>query len=484
MFQGTIPSNVQMMLGEIVGSWNASDIYVGCSGNFTVERVLHNHAKARLHGNDVTAYSCLIGDYLAGNELGARFNPKYDGPMSFVEKYITDDASVIAVTLILSKLADALKSKKRNAYYERLIQAYKDQWETIFASQYNLVLALPKMLTSFCRGDVCEWVKGLDKSQGFICHLPFYKGGYEKMFAAIEDVIAWAPPEYEMIDQEKIHALFEEAMGFRHFLFVINKEMPELKKNLIGLAQTTNRGTPLYVYANHDRSRIVMPSQKATTPAIARLGQNDDVGETISLVKLQSAEFQGLRSQYLNPHIKPASESLALGVVVDKKLVGAFAVSVAPTMGNFDKHVSTPTVYLLSDFPVAPSKYKRLAKLVLYAALSKESKLIMEMLSNRRARTLITTAFSKKPVSMKYRGLFDLVSKKELDGVDENETDMSKIYYGSGFQLNYAAPLGAWTLQEGLALWKKKCSQVEQKEEVCEVGRPRDGDRPAGAPIT
>ena len=41
---------------------------------------------------------------------------------------------------------------------------------------------------------------------------------------------------------------------------------------------------------------------------------------------------------------------------------------------NWDKHIETPTMYLLSDFPVAPVDYKHLAKLVLYAALSKESK--------------------------------------------------------------------------------------------------------------
>jgi hypothetical protein len=27
------------------------------------------------------------------------------------------------------------------------------------------------------------------------------------------------------------------------------------------------------------------------------------------------------------------------------------------------------------------------------------------------------------------------------------------------YEINYGAPLGQWTLQEGLALWKKKHSQ-------------------------
>lgn len=122
-------------------------------------------------------------------------------------------------------------------------------------------------------------------------------------------------------------------------------------------------------------------------------------------------------------------------------------------------------MYLLSDFPVTPTKYKRLAKLVLYAALSKESKLLAERLVNKRIRSLVTTAFTKKPVSMKYRGLFDVLNKKRLPGVEEGETDMSKIYYNDGWQLNYGAPMGQWTLQEGLALWKKSHSQTEGRTE-------------------
>lgn len=47
-----------------------------------------------------------------------------------------------------------------------------------------------------------------------------------------------------------------------------------------------------------------------------------------------------------------------------------------------------------------------------------------------------------------------------LGAVDEGETDLSKRYYNEGYQLNYGAAMGQWTLQEGLALWKKKHSQT------------------------
>lgn len=92
--------------------------------------------------------------------------------------------------------------------------------------------------------------------------------------------------------------------------------------------------------------------------------------------------------------------------------------------------------------------------------------MLAERITNHRIKSLVTTAFSKNPVSMKYRGLFKLLNKKKLDGVDENETDMSKIYYNQGYELNYGATMGEWTLAEGLEMWKKKHSQTEGKEET------------------
>ena len=38
-----------------------SDIYVGCSGNFTLEKFIGPLERFRLHSNDVTMYSLCLG---------------------------------------------------------------------------------------------------------------------------------------------------------------------------------------------------------------------------------------------------------------------------------------------------------------------------------------------------------------------------------------------------------------------------------------
>jgi hypothetical protein len=100
---------------------------------------------------------------------------------------------------------------------------------------------------------------------------------------------------------------------------------------------------------------------------------------------------------------------------------------------------------------------------VLYAALSKESKLLAERITRHRIRSAFTTAFSNNPVSMKYRGLWKLYSRKSNptehekwgQGIDRSINE----YYDRKYQLNYSAEMGAWNLEEGLALWKKKHGQ-------------------------
>ena len=464
MFHGSIPSSVQQILGDIVKSWDVSDIYVGCSGNFTIERVLNGMTTASLHGNDVTIYSCLLGALFSGQPINARYKESYEGPMQFVKEYMTDDTSTVVVAMLLSKMATYLGSKP-NPYYKKMIAAYTTQWRELFNATDAKLRAIKPFLKTFYPGDVIGWVDDVPAEHGFICYPPFYAGDYEKMFTVIESVVDWEPPSYDMIDKDKIFDMFRKLTQRDYFMFGTNDELPEFKDYLCGIAQTTNRGVPLYVYSKAKKSRVILPNQTVTSLMVERLGEDEDVGDDIKLIALKSENFHALRSQYMNPHIKPGQESAAYGVVVDNKLIGVFAFSSGPTLAQWDAHIDTPTMYLLSDFPIAPTKYKRLSKLVLYAALSRESKLLAERSANKRMRSLITTAFSKNPVSMKYRGLFRLMNKKELPGVELGETDMSKIYYNQGWQLNYGAPLGQWTLAEGLAEWKKKHSQTEGRHE-------------------
>jgi hypothetical protein len=185
-----------------------------------------------------------------------------------------------------------------------------------------------------------------------------------------------------------------------------------------------------------------MPEQKVTHCKLPIL--SGEVGEKASIVQLSQGEFNELRSVYLNPLIPPGLSEAAFGLLVDGQLVGAWALANASNRMMAENAPWTiPSVYLQADFAVT-STVPKLSALVLRAALSKESKLLAERFEHRRVRWAKTTAFTDKPVSMKYRGLFKLVSRKEDPP--------------GHFALNYAAEMGEWTLQEALDAWRKTSS--------------------------
>jgi len=66
--------------------------------------------------------------------------------------------------------------------------------------------------------------------------------------------------------------------------------------------------------------------------------------------------------------IKPSTPLLACAVSVDGTLIGAF--------GYLPPKYDPAEAYLMSDFPVGWSRYRRLSKLIVVAAMSSEAQLL------------------------------------------------------------------------------------------------------------
>jgi len=408
-------------------------VFVGCSGNFTIERVLEDRFK--LHGNDVTLYSCAIGSYLAGAPLELEV---IEERLDWLREYMDTPAGALACVLLGSAVPSPyakLDSKQR--YYERMRQAWREQWPDLHRKTVEKIEKQTLKLETFESGDAVDWITALPEDAAVVCYPPFYAGDYEQQGKWLDETFSWPKPEYPLLDEERMQMLIDNLLARDRFMYGNYQRRPDLEKHLIGVVQTTNRGLPLYVYGNAGVHRIARPHQQTEHVLSPRLGIDEDLGDKIALAPLTGGQFSTLRSQYMNHNIKPGSPLLALAVLVDGKVIGCFA------FGSMRSNSPTDC-YLLSDFPVSSTKYERLARLIVACGLSYESQQLMQRSASRRMRTISTTAFSQRPASMKYRGLLRLV--KRSDSPDP-------LYK---FQLQYAATLGEYTLQEALATWKKK----------------------------
>ncbi|MCL2177105.1 MAG: hypothetical protein FWB72_04090 [Firmicutes bacterium] len=164
--------------------------------------------------------------------------------------------------------------------------------------------------------------------------------------------------------------------------------------------------------------------------------------EEIVIKEISSQQFDVLRALFLSKSVKTfAPAQKCYGLFSKDKLFGAFGFA-TDFRFNTPAELEKPTIYLIADFVVSPSSVKKLSKLVLYCILSKEVKLLAERFVGKKVNTIYTNVFTDKSVSMKYRGVFDILRKQKISNNINN--------------IGYGANMGKWSLEEGLNLWKRK----------------------------
>ena len=116
-----------------------------------------------------------------------------------------------------------------------------------------------------------------------------------------------------------------------------------------------------------------------------------------------SARLNFLKDKYLMTGLAHGAGVMHFLVFLDDGLVGGFSYT-------WPRLTDIRELHLLSDFTIAHEK--RLAKLVAMVATSREPVRRFDLTFARRTERVRTTVFSDRPVSMKYRGIFDLVERR------------------------------------------------------------------------
>jgi hypothetical protein len=434
MFQGTIPGPMRSIVRETAATWPTEHgLWVPCAGNLTIERSVHGLGFA-LHSSDVSIYTSAIGRWLSGQPAGIRLREDAED-LAWLADGLDDGPGTVATLMLGTRfLGSRTKAATGQRWHQRVMASYRDQWATVHKATVDRLREVDLRLDSYAAEDVRTWLGRVPTDAPVCSFLPFYGGGYESLYAPLEAAFDWDAPAYDVLTEEDIEAVLAAITDRPHWLTASNQRVPQLEPHLRGTIKVTPRAAPFYVYAAA-RSRIVAPRQTIQPVTTPRLGAGDLTGE-LTLSLLPVGQFNALRSQYLNPHIAPGAAQLAVAVRDAGRIIGVFAIG----RPKYDPH----TTYLLSDFPVAPTRYKHLAKLVLLAATSREAQLLIQRSQSRRFTGIETTAFSQHPVSMKYRGLFRLAKRSE-------SPDPQFAY-----QLHYTRQLGDHSLTDAWATWSSR----------------------------
>lgn len=403
---------------------------------------------ARLHGNDVTLYSCALGRFHAGEDVNIR--PRVEAGLDWLQPFLGTALDRMAAVILFGDFAESWCKRIRHAYHRRLAFAFQAQYPALHAQVTRKILAEKWKLASFFAGDCMDFLDNIPEHAGVITFPPVYAGGYERMFKFLHECFEWDEPTYQVFDEGRLKLFLEKVTSRRHWIYGAQEAVDHeaLRGKLLGKSQYTYLGTKFWIYASDvPGTRIVTPRLRLEPFLCPRLKLDEPVGDRLQLIPITRPQFTTLRMQYLDPMIEPGRPRISVAVLADGKLIGAFAFSAPDQTMLAPRGLDSPHIQLLCDFSVGSTKDKKLSKLVAWSVLSRESQIHLERIWNRRLRSVVTAAFSNNPVSMKYRGIYRLFRRTEEDPEANN---------GHRYKLTYGAKIGEKTLDEILAAWKAK----------------------------
>lgn len=476
MFYGAVPPMVQQMIVEVVEEWDSpGELWIGCSGNFTIERVLKaKWPEMKVHGNDVHLFQDKLAQYFMEKDPDLRMTDLGRQAFPWLQDSLETPEDQIATLMLASKLVQTIDidgNARENPYYSRLIRGYQEQWGDLHSQTVEKLAGLAFRLESYASKDVYTWLKeDVPDEAAVIAYPPFTGAPMEYMpeNPKLEKMFDWEAPTFEHLIGDRLETLFDMIAEREMWMFGLQKRRERFEPHLIGRHKPTNRGTLMHVYGSSSVRRLVAPHQQVQQLPIPHLQHDQELGEKVELREIDYSQFAQLRSMYMNENIRPGASSISVAVLADGFLIGCLAFSVGRSHpSNWAAQLPAPHAYMLSDFPVKGTRYERLAKLIAALGTSEEARFLCENYANRRYRAITTTAYSNHPASMKYRGAYKLLRRRDNNALNEwwaenSEISQSDPYYSRPFELEYGAVFGVRTAQAIYDEWRRKHMKVAQ----------------------
>ena len=446
MFVGAVPKEFIAQILDVVPFDQWGGVHVCCSGSFRPEVALRQrYPDLPIVGNDVSLLSVAIGELAVGRLLEFRFRER----LAPLEEILAgcDQTDRVAVVLIAQEMA---VYRGRNAHAQGMFEHYLAHFEAFLAPARDKLVTLVRDLasTDFFAGDFrVHAARAAAAGAGILAFPPTYKNGYERIYKFLGDNVEWAQPPYDIWDPAELEEWLRgiDDAGQRYCVLadrLLPSFTPAIRYDNASGRKTVWGYTDQSGSSLRGKSAAEVPFQyRAVQPA--RLGPKTQV----SLVQVEAGHMTFLKNQYLARGIKHVPGMLNFLVMLGDELAGGFIYSRSRMNPETE-------LYLLSDFSIV--REGRIAKLV---ALLATSRLAVDVARKRFMSPLDeiwTTVFTDKPVSMKYRGVFELKARKP------------------GF-LQYMSPIRNETPNELYREWFKRYGRSAQARNAGQKG----ADQPA-----
>ncbi|HEC91769.1 MAG TPA: hypothetical protein ENI51_02055 [Candidatus Atribacteria bacterium] len=437
MFIGAINHKVRKFLLDNKHIFTGHRICVGCSGNFTFEKIISGEA-AYIWSNDISVYSSAIGYALTKRPFSLKIQ---ESRYSQYNKYLNNEISKIAVVALFFEMLKF--EKQENIFQKRMFAYYTQNFQYLFERTCERIKnALSTLhINKYTTIDVYDLFQRLSPNWTFIVFLPTYVGGYEKLYNRLEQIFEWPKPKYEILDQ----ARYEQTINFMRkgrFLYMTDYERKEAE-DLVARIKTS-RLKEVFIYSNLYKKKIwIRPLTNYEKKKYRFLPLDYQISDnnTIKIVETTNTIMNYYKNLFLKKGIDYTSGSYCLLFFIDDFLFGfAIFMEMQKELKAIPKYKS---IYLLSDF-VINSSIPKLSKLLLFLLRTTEVAEILKKKYHKDVNYIVTTVFTQKPVSMKYRGIFKLYKRDEEF-------------------LQYIAKTKKWSIKEALKNWCQRFPKNSKK---------------------
>lgn len=451
MFFGTTPNIISQFLHQEFRRLKPERVIVPFAGNFVVEQIASLAASSignttEILSTDISLYSRAIGFGVTDTPFDCKVKPNVleDFPF-FADK--TAPLEIAATVIFFTEVAKML-NKQHIPYYQQLgshAKARVPDYFTKILAQLERFKKNTAMLRFFGT-DACEVLQDVGVGVGDVVFYdpPVLLGDYEKMFAPLREVFDFTDPPYtEMTDEVKQRHLQELREQGATVYYRTNNPLPEAPEGYTEVFRYQYKWHGYYcVYASQVGERFCgrfQPLREEVKP-YPLLGESDEI--TLQS-HIEIFPFTGNVSNHYRMMWVKKAEMGNMGtpfvVLIDGKIAGLLVLESGVKFG-------TDLVLIVSD-PAAPtSRYKRLSKLMLHLCCTET---VLKMVNERTMweHTGFTTrVLTNNPVSMKYRGLFDLAKREEFK---EGNYQYKLIYQSKTLFPDVETALAAWLKKDG-----------------------------------
>lgn len=406
MFTGTTPPEVKPLLQDLMSNVSCKDVYIGCSGNFTTDRIM-SQMGFTVHSNDVSLYSKLISDILldCDTELNV-VNPEL--------KLVFDrweESKYKKLVQIMFAIRVSGFHLRKNDYQEEMFDAFIEQSDIYYK---NTIRKLEKdafnfKIHDFYYGDFLDFLKSNSGKGIGIAFPPTYKGGYEKIFSFIEESFEYERASYNLFDPNNCSDSILDVLDKGENIIYLDKDWDVLKNYLVGKINLGHNKRDIFVYSSVDTGRhYYFEREKCEFKSKIEIIDLDHVfsGDTrIEIEQCKVSDVNYFKSFFMANKVDwSTGGDFGLVFKADGKAFG---------FASFSKQLSTlDTIFMQSDF-VVTSKQEKLSKLLIMLVKSHEVRKILARKFGNWYTSVKTTVYTKSPVSMKYRSVFALVKRDD-----------------------------------------------------------------------